>query len=379
MDLNNLVSHPYVSGKIDFFPDFTDLNVAIPLFFVPIAVQWWSAWYPGAEPGGGGYIAQRMLSAKNEKEATRASLLFNIAHYALRPWPWILIALASLIVFPDLESIRQNFPGIDAGIIEDDIAFPAMLSYLPKGLLGLVIASLIAALMSTISTHLNWGASYIVHDFYSRFINTNATEKTKVGIGRTATLILMILSGIMALYLTNAMQAFNILLQIGAGTGLLFLLRWFWWRINAYSELAAMTISFIVAIYFELIYGGNMEAWQKLLIGVTITTVVWIIVTLISRPTELGRLKAFYMLIQPHAHGWKPVINEMADNELDQLIINDHSLSQELLLIFLSCLFVYCSLFGIGYLLYGASFPATISLLLALICGTLIGKFWNKK
>ncbi len=261
--LSKLISHPNVADKIDFFPDFTNLEVAIPLFFVPIAVQWWSSWYPGAEPGGGGYIAQRMLSAKDEKDATKATLFFNVAHYALRPWPWILIALGSLIIFPDLSHIRDSFPNVDDSIIAHDLAFPAMLTLLPSGLMGLVIASLIAALMSTISTHLNWGASYIVNDFYGRFIlkdETNALdslgetsasrEKKLVRVGRIATVALMILSAIFALALTNAMQAFNILLQIGAGTGLLFLLRWFWWRINAYSEIAAMISSLVIAIFF---------------------------------------------------------------------------------------------------------------------------------
>ncbi|MBT8228756.1 MAG: Na+:solute symporter, partial [Bacteroidia bacterium] len=377
--LSELVSHPNVRDKIDFFPDFTDMNVAIPLFFVPIAVQWWSAWYPGAEPGGGGYIAQRMLSAKNETDATKATMLFNIAHYALRPWPWILIALASLIIFPDLDSIRQAFPDIDAGIVEDDIAFPAMLSYLPKGLLGLVIAALIAALMSTISTHLNWGASYMVHDFYARFINKDASEKTKVNIGRISTVVLMILAAIMALFLTNAMQAFNILLQIGAGTGLLFLLRWFWWRINAFSEIAAMIISFIVAIYFELIYSGEMEAWERLVTGVIITSVVWIVATLLTRPTNNNTLKNFYLMIQPHDYGWKPVVADFSDHETAQLTRQDQSLAIEILLIFFSCLLVYCSLFGIGYLLYGEMMLAVISISLAIISGLLISKFWNKK
>ena len=345
--VQNLIQHPQVAGKIDLFPDFSNLNVAIPLFFVPLAVQWWSAWYPGAEPGGGGYIAQRMLSAKNEKDAVKATLFFNAAHYALRPWPWILIALASLILFPSLESIKESFPNIDESILAHDLAFPAMLSLLPKGLLGLVIAALVAALMSTISTHLNWGSSYLVNDFYLRFVNPEASDKKQVAVGRLSTLILMFLSAIMALYLTNAMQAFNILLQIGAGTGLLFLLRWFWWRINAYSEIVAMIVSFIIAIYFELIYQGSLEPYQRMCIGVAITSAAWIGATLLTKPSSFSTLKYFYKTIRPHAIGWGPIASEV---ELAQE--GESSLAKEILMMFLGCVLIYLLLFSIGYFLY---------------------------
>ena len=375
--LEKLISHPNVTDKTDLFPDLTDLNVAIPIFFIPLAVQWWSAWYPGAEPGGGGYVAQRMLSAKNEKDATKATLLFNIAHYALRPWPWILIALASLIVFPDLESIKASFPNIDSGIVEDDLAFPAMLSLLPSGLLGLVIASLIAALMSTISTHLNWGSSYVVHDFYARFIDGNASQKKQVLIGRLSTIVLMILSAIFALYLTNAMQAFNILLQIGAGTGLLFLLRWFWWRINAYSEIVAMVVSFVIAVYFELIYTGDLEAYEKMLIGVSITSIAWISITFMTRPTDSERLSAFYALIRPHSMGWKKVIRDnpsLAEHNSEH---GGTRLSQELVLMFLGCLMIYCALFSVGYILYAEQSLALITMAISIVCALLIKRLWK--
>lgn len=375
--VENLISHPNVINKIDFFPDFNDPKTAIPLFFIPLAVQWWSAWYPGAEPGGGGYVAQRMLSAKNEKDATKATLFFNLAHYALRPWPWILIALASLIVFPDMDSISKAFPGVDSNIINDDIAFPAMLSLLPKGLLGLVVAALIAALMSTISSHLNWGASYIVNDFYIRFVNTKATENQQVSIGRIATVVLMILSGVFALFLSNAMEAFNILLQIGAGTGLLFILRWFWWRINAYSELSAMIVSFLVAIYFQIIYNGPMEDHMKLVWGVVITTIAWIATTLMTRPTDSAKLKSFYQTIQPHSLGWKPVIHSMSPDEKESLSIGGISLSAEILMMFLGCLGVYALLFGMGYLIYGNLSAAIVCLFLTVISIAGIFKLWK--
>jgi Na+/proline symporter len=237
--LENLLANENVSGKLNFLPDWNDNKTLITLLIIPLAVQWWSVWYPGAEPGGGGYIAQRMLSAKDEKNAIGATLLFNIAHYALRPWPWIIIALASLVLYPQLSDIATQFPNATLG---HDLGYPAMLTHLPAGLLGLVVTSLIAAFMSTISTHLNWGSSYISLDFYKRFVKPQASEKELVNIGRLSTVVLMILAALLALVLSNALSAFNILLQIGAGTGLVFILRWFWWRINAYSEITGTVV-----------------------------------------------------------------------------------------------------------------------------------------
>ena len=249
--LNNLVNHSMVVDKLNFFPSINDKETFLTLLIIPLAVQWWAVWYPGAEPGGGGYIAQRMLSAKDEKNAIYSTLLFNITHYAVRPWPWILIALSSIVVYPTLSDISSSFPGIDQSIIGNDIAYPAMLYLLPSGLLGLVLASLIAAFMSTISSHLNWGASYISLDFYKRFIKKDASEKEIVFVGRISTIILMLLAGFLALELSDALGAFQILLQIGAGTGSIFLMRWFWWRVNAYSEITGMAVSFLLAIYFQ--------------------------------------------------------------------------------------------------------------------------------
>ncbi len=372
--LEALVSHPNVTPKTSFFPDFSDPNVAVPLFFIPLAVQWWSIWYPGAEPGGGGYIAQRMLSSKNEKDAVKATLLFNVAHYALRPWPWILIALASLIVFPELDNIKDSFPGIDDSIVADDIAFPAMLTLLPAGLVGLVIAALIAALMSTLSTHLNWGSSYVVQDFYQRFIDNNASQRQLVNIGRLATALLMLLSAIMALYLTNAMQIFEILLQIGAGTGLLFLLRWFWWRINAYSELSAMIVSFLVAFYFEFIYGGTLESYERMVIGVAITTFTWLVVTFITRPTDKKTLTNFYRKIRPHNFGWAPVA-AVVDQESEET--RKSSLGDEILMVFLGCVMIYSFLFSTGYFLYGNITACLMTGAIALIAGFLLSKIWR--
>ena len=245
--LDAMLAHPNVADKLSFLPDFNDTESLIVLLLIPVAVQWWSVWYPGAEPGGGGYIAQRMLSAKDEKNAIGATLLFNITHYALRPWPWILIALASLVLYPELTDIGSAFPNT---VLGHDLGYSAMLTKLPAGLLGLVLASLIAAFMSTISTHLNWGSSYIALDFYQRFIKPEASEKELVGVGRISTVLLMVIAACLALFLTDAYGTFKILLQIGAGTGSIFIMRWFWWRVNAYSEISGMIVSFIVAVYF---------------------------------------------------------------------------------------------------------------------------------
>lgn len=364
--LSGLINHESVTGKIALIPDLTNPEIAVPLFFVPLAVQWWSTWYPGAEPGGGGYVAQRMLSARNENDAVKATLLFNLAHYALRPWPWILIALASLIIFPTMQDIAIAFPDIDPGILKDDIAFPAMLSLLPKGLLGLVIAALLAALMSTISTHLNWGASYMVNDLYLRFFDQQADEKTQVKVGRISTVVLMILAATFALFLTNALQAFSILLQIGAGTGLLFLLRWFWWRINAYSEISAMVISFMIAIYFELIYSGDLLPYQRMVIGVGITTVVWVVVTLLTRPTEMQRLQSFYTMIRPYGWGWKTVTADMI--QVGESETADVGMGVQVLQVFLGCVMVYGFLFATGYFLYGQMGFGIAALMVSLLC-----------
>jgi len=371
--LSSLLSHPGVQMKMNFLPDFTDSSTLIPMIILPLAIQWWSVWYPGAEPGGGGYIAQRMLSAKDEKNALGATLLFNVAHYALRPWPWILIALASLIVFPDLSSIATAFPGVPEGTINDDLAYSAMLTYLPTGLLGLVVASLIAAYMSTISTHLNWGSSYVVNDFYVRFMNPQATDKQQVRIGRWSTIIMAAVSAVLALLLSNALQAFNILLQIGAGTGLIFILRWFWWRINAYTEITGMIVSFVIALWFELIgpaMGVAMpEGHWKLLIGVGITTVAWLLVTLMTPPEKDEVLTTFYAHVGPSSAGWKPVLarNPGLKAEPGQLPF-------EILLMFVACITVYAALFATGFWLYAQIPLALVSSVIAFLGGIYLFK-----
>ena len=366
--LGVMLAHSNVIDKLNFFPSFGDMDQLLIVLIIPLAVQWWAVWYPGAEPGGGGYIAQRMLSAKDEKNAIYSTLLFNITHYVIRPWPWILIALSSLVVFPNLDSIATAFPGVDKSIIGNDIAYPAMLSLLPTGLLGLVLASLIAAFMSTISSHLNWGASYISIDFYKRFIKKNASETEVVTVGKLSTVILMILAGFVSLQLSDSLGAFNILLQIGAGTGSIFLLRWFWWRVNAYSEITGMLISFLVAIYFEWIHESlfdvRLKEYTELLIGVGVTTFSWLLVTILTKPTDDDKLMEFYKKIRPYGMGWNGFISKLNIKKINN---KGDSAMRDLFLVFLGVLIVYFGLFGIGYILYNQIVIGVVLLILSSI------------
>lgn len=376
--LATMLEHPNVADKLNVLPDFNNMDVLLPFLIMPLAIQWWSVWYPGAEPGGGGYIAQRMLSAKNENHAIGATLFFNFVHYALRPWPWIVVALASLIVFPDLASLKEAFPHMPDNKINDDLAYPAMLTFLPTGLLGIVVASLIAAYMSTVSTHLNWGSSYVVNDFYKRFLKPEASDKELVNVGRLSTVVLMGLSALLALALTNALQAFNILLQIGAGTGLIFILRWFWWRINAWSEISAMVISFFVALIFEFVF-PEIPSHIKLIAGVGITTAGWVVVTFLTRPTPHATLLSFYKLIKPHPTGWGAVIRPaITTGELQRDEVLPGKLPLELLCMIAGCFLVYGALFGIGFWLYGEMGKAAIGAVVTAVSGFILVKSWSQ-
>ena len=381
--LENLLTHPNVVPKLDFIPDFQQREVFITLFILPIAVQWWSVWYPGAEPGGGGYIAQRMLSAKDEKNAVWATLLFNFAHYALRPWPWILIALASLIIFPDIESIQLAFPNIDPSIVKDDLAYPAMMTFLPAGLIGLIVASLIAAFMSTISSHLNWGSSYVVYDFYQRFVKPDASEKELVKVGRLSTVVLMIASALFALLLSNALEAFQILLQIGAGTGLLFIMRWFWYRINAYSEVTAMTVSFILALYFKLIHvklGFDPIANDiQLVLGVAITTVSWVVVTLLTSPSDKSTLNEFYKITQPGGPGWNKVVLDAKNDGIDlDTEKRAWNVPTGILCMLVGSVGIYGALFSTGYFIYGEYIEGSILFSVTILAFIILRKLMKK-
>lgn len=475
--LEALLSYPGLQDKLNILPDFNDTSALLTLLILPIAVQWWSVWYPGAEPGGGGYIAQRMLSAKDEKNAIGATLLFNATHYALRPWPWILIALASMVVYPmtmtpeedhiaihedalgvlehvgetemqylekaitmwstkttdspektssydrlasliashpeapeikSLAFLEYNMskkgtaptpkdplateeivylhlanPNIELSKLGHDLAYPTMLRFLPPGLIGLILASLIAAVMSTISTHLNWGSSYLVNDFYLRFMNPEANDSQLVSVGRISTVALMVFSALLALLLSNALQAFGILLQIGAGTGLIFILRWFWWRINAWSEISAMAISFLVAIYFQIIhpalFNAAVDTGIALVLGVGITTMVWLIVTYVTEPTDFKTLKQFYEKIQPAGNGWEAV-KKMGTERNEPVHDTGVSgkLSLEILSMLVGCTAIYSTLFALGYWLYGNEGPAAILTVVAAGSAFWLFRLWGK-
>ena len=485
--LEGLLNHSNVSGSLNLLPDFNNKELFFSLLIIPLAVQWWASYYPGAEPGGGGYIAQRMLAAKDEKNAVGATFLYNIAHYALRPWPWILIALASLIFFPKqisnfgktagwtitqaakdsldrntetihftklLENIdsKMGVENIDAAVKEDytrlknivtqnqdsyevkslayifhqknydfktnkwkdqnqwsnplddeglvyvqianpnlpidkighDVAYPTMLNHLPSGLLGLVLAALIAAFMSTISTHLNWGSSYISNDIYKRFYKPEATEKDMVWVGRVSTVVLMILAAWAALKLENAKQVFDIIILLGAGTGLIFILRWFWWRINAYSEVVAMIASFFITYYLKFLHVhafgfSKLAGHSELLIGVGLTTLIWLLATFMTRPTDQETLVKFYKHIQPAKAGWMPVIEKgISAAELETSDVKTGKLPIQILCLFLGSIMVYAALFCVGYWLYGQTADAILATVISLVCGGALLWLWKK-
>ena len=381
--ITGILSNEVVSSKVSIFPDLSDKELLWTLLIIPLAVQWWSSWYPGAEPGGGGYIAQRMLAAKNENHSLGATLFFNIMHYSLRPWPWIIVALASLIIFPDLDSIRDTFPNVGEDKIGHDLAYPAMLTLLPSGLLGLVLASLVSAYMSTISTHLNWGSSYFVNDFYKSLIGKDSGERKLVNVGRISVVSLMFISSLIALILNNALQLFQIILMFGAGTGSIFILRWFWWRINAWSEIAAMICSGIVSVLFELspigdlIFNENfIQPYFKFPLVVLITTFVWITVTFMTKPDDDETLIKFYETTNPGGPGWKRIKNISklrSKSEEKEWIV-----PRGILCMILGCFAIYSALFSTGYFIYGELSNGFIFLISTIIFSFILFKISKK-
>ncbi len=357
-------------GTLSLLPDFGDWGLTLSVLIIPLTVQWWSVWYPGSEPGGGSYVAQRMLAAKSERDALAGTLFFNVANYALRSWPWIITALASLLVFPTLEDIRRTFPYVDPKLLGHDMAYSAMLKFLPHGVLGLMVAGLLAAYVSTISTHLNWGTSYLVHDFYRRFLRKDASEKHYVAVGRLVTGLLMIVAALLTFVLDTARQAFDLMLSVGAGTGLIYLLRWFWWRISAWSEIAAMVSSFVVSTGFFLAAknGHGVPSHVSLLATVICTTVVWLVVTYLTKPTDAATLEAFYRRVRPAGPGWTAVRTATG------LGPSPDSLSQSLLGWVLGCLFVYAAMFGTGSILYGKWPQASLWIAVFVVSGFFLAR-----
>jgi Na+/proline symporter len=345
-------------ATLQLLPDFGNWPLAVSIFILPLTISWWSVWYPGSEPGGGSYIAQRILAAKSERDALGGTLFFNLAHYAMRPWPWIIVALSSMLVYPQLDDIARAFPYVDRALIGHDMAYPAMLVFLPSGMLGVMVAGLLAAYVSTISTHLNWGTSYLVHDLYRRFIRTDADERHYVFVGRIVTALLMLLAAGMTFLLQTARTSFDLLLSIGAGSGLLYLLRWYWWRINSWSEIAAMVVSFVVSVSFFVAtrMGVEFPPNTALLVTVFVTTVAWIAATLVTPPESETTLVSFYRLVRPPGPGWTPIAQIADDrNDAGRPVTGPHgdSLPVQLLGWVLGCTFIYATLFGMGSALYG--------------------------
>ena len=382
------LDHPAVGGlsglltrlepsTLALLPDFSDWSLALTVLVLPITVQWWSVWYPGAEPGGGSYIAQRMLASKSEKDALVGTLLFNVAHYALRSWPWIIVALASMLVFPQLDDIARAFPYVDPKLIGHDMAYPAMLTFLPAGFLGLMVAGMLAAYVSTLSTHLNWGTSYLVHDLYRRFVRKDAGERHYVAVGRLVTAGLMLVAALLTYVLDSARAGFTLLLSIGAGTGLLYLLRWYWWRVSAWAEVAAMASSFVTALTFALVRRGGTPIADhvSLLATVGVTTVTWLAVTYLAPATDRATLVNFFRLVRPAGPGWTSVAREAGVGA------SPDSISQAMLGWVLGCAFVYSALFGAGSLLYGRTAQFVVFLVVFVVSGAgvlkVLAGFWK--
>ena len=350
-----MMSNPAVQAKLDFFPSLDNTDLFVSVFAIPVAVQWWNVWYPGSEPGGGGYIVQRMLSAKSENHCVAGSVLYNVVNYALRPWPWYLVAFASLIVFPDLASLQKAFPNVDPSLVKGDMAYPAMLTFVPRnGWYGVTVAAMMGALFSTVAAHLNMGASYVANDFWKRFMRPQASEKELILVGRLSVVGLMLASSLLAPCLQSAGKAFNLVLQVGAGTGLIFLLRWFWMRINAWSEITAMAVSFVVALFLNLVYplfgGPALKSWHVLLIGMAVTMVAWVGVTLATRPTDAGVIQKFRQTVRVSGHdvGWGLVAMSLAS------------------------LGVYALMFAVGSCIYGEWVRGLILTLTAVLSGVFL-------
>jgi len=346
-----MMSNPVVRSRLAFFPSVDNVDLFVSVFVIPVAVQWWNVWYPGSEPGGGGYIVQRMLAAKSEGHCVGGSVLYQVMNYAIRPWPWYLTAFASLLVFPDLASLQKAFPHVNPALVKGDLAYPAMLTFVPNGWLGLVAASMMGALFSTVAAHLSMGSNYIANDFWKRFVRPQAGERELILVGRVTVVLLMVLSGVLAPYLSSAGAVFNLLLQIGAGTGLIYLLRWFWMRINAWSEVTAMVVSFVVAVFLQTVYPSlglpPLQPWHRLIVVMTITTAAWVAVTLATPPTEAVKRAAFQ----------------------DKVRANGHDIAWGMLAMTVSCVAVYAMMFASGFWIYGRTVLASAMTAIAIVAG----------
>ena len=297
-----LMSNPAVLEKVSFFPDFTKTDALVAVFVIPVAVQWWNVWYSGSEPGGGGYIVQRVLTAKSPNHALGGTLFFNLLNYALRPWPWYIAAFASILIFPDLKSIQAAFPGVNPALVGDDMAYPAMIRCVPNGWMGVVAASLMGALFSTIAAHLSMGANYVTNDVWKRFVRKGASDRELMFVARISSVALMAAGCALAPLIESAKSGFDLMVQVGAGTGIIFLLRWCWMRINAWTEIVAMLVSFLCAVFFQIVWphlsATPLLFWQKLLWTIAVTTVAWLAATFMTRPENPEVVARFKSLVR---------------------------------------------------------------------------------
>lgn len=338
-------------GALNFAPTIGSAWMPISAFLVYLAVNWWAAWYPGAEPGGGGYVAQRMFSCKDEKHSLLATLWFNIAHYALRPWPWIFVALVSLVLYPDLQDKQTGY-------------IMVLLNYLPTGFKGLLLASFAAAYMSTVSAHLNWGSSYIVNDFYKRFIKKDASAKHYVRVARLTTVGLVIAGALVTYQMETVAGAWKFLLALGAGTGAVYILRWFWWRINAWSEISAMIASFIISSFLQVGLGMDTRdpgVFAKvMLITVAGSSIIWLSVTYLTQPENEQTLIRFYQKVHPGGRLWKPIAHKSG-------VEGDRGFGWIFIDWFVGIILIYSTLFGMGKILLGETIIGVFLLIIAVI------------
>ena len=336
------------------------LALSVSAFLAYIGIQWWASWYPGAEPGGGGYVAQRMMSARDEKHSLFATLWFTIAHYCIRPWPWILVGLATLVLYPELDAANKRLGYVYA-----------MRDYLPSGIKGLLVASFFAAYMSTIATQLNWGTSYVINDFYKRFVRPDADDRGLVRISRLTTIVIMLLSIMITGMLDTISGAWAFILEAGAGLGLVLILRWFWWRINAWSEITAMVVPLIV--YGFMKYEMSIQFPESLFVIVAATTLSWIGVTLVTPPTDDEKLRSFYRRVHPGGRGWKRIADQMpevrGDSEYAGLFLNWIA----------GVVLVYMILFGVGKLILGDTAMGFVFLAIGAVAGWIIYRDLSKR
>ena len=346
-----VVAHPETARRLSIFPDFGDWDARVTAFVIPLAVQWWNVWKAGSEPGGGGYIVQRMITARSDNHARGGTLFFNFLNWVVRPWPWYVVGLCSVLAYPTLDSIRAAFPHVDPSLVCDDMAYPAMLTKVSSGWLGLVAASMMGALFSTVAAHLNLGSAYMVNDFWRRFVRPRASDRELIWVGRGAMALLLFQGCALAPHLRSAKAAFDLMLLIGAGTGPVFLLRWFWMRINAWAEIAGMVVSFVCALVLQFGF-PTVPSWQKMLVTIALTTVGWLAVTFLTAPTDATTAARFKAAVR----------------------VNGRDVGLGLVLTAVSAFALFDMIYMVGAWIYGWHAQAAVATALAAVSGAVVWK-----